>query len=129
MYAYGLGTYWPDGAPPGPEFLQGGEFAFSPARFSLSYEYGVDVYRGGGSVSSNNKLPWEYLGPAPDQVGMFQINFKVPPIPEGLPPCGLRQSSSLGLSLSSNNGLPLNAPTLNSQDSIGICVDPASRRN
>jgi hypothetical protein len=53
-----------------------------------------------------------FVGLTPGQIGLFQVNFVVPPPPSGTAPCGYAQSN---LTVSIGGG---------SFDGAGIGVDP-----
>ncbi|MEZ5401381.1 MAG: hypothetical protein R2729_17050 [Bryobacteraceae bacterium] len=129
IHAYGLGTDWADGQSPPPIESLVGQWpvTYPSERFRLHYAFGGDVENGSGSVGDTRPLPWDYLGPVAGEVGLFQLNFKMPPIPKDLAPCARWVRSNFGIRLSTsypNSGGFLRQP--GSGDTIGFCVDPGT---
>lgn len=117
MYAYGLGPVTPQ--------VQAGTFSPVPAAgatepFYLRYDYSPDapptlpLLAG---APAGNQLP--FVGLTPGQVGLYQINFVVPPPPVGTAACGVAGAqSNLTVSILAAGG--------GSFDGAAICVDPGT---
>jgi uncharacterized protein (TIGR03437 family) len=66
-----------------------------------------------------------YTGATPGFVGLYQINFIVPPAPAGLPPCvDLNRTAPYANVVQSN--LTVSVGSIFSFDGAGICVQPGS---
>ena len=117
MYAFGLG--WPDVIWAAPwAVVKSGDVTPSPAPTvtggTMSYDYRLNASP--SSVRLAGSDPYlRFVGMSPGSVGLYQINFVVPP-----PPAGLRECDNI--SVNSNLTVTLMAGT--SFDGAGICVKP-----
>jgi uncharacterized protein (TIGR03437 family) len=107
-YAVGLGATNP-AAPTGQPATQ-------PAATAETFRMGFN-FQANALPSAPPSLapPPVYAGLTPSYPGLYQINFVVPSIPAGLPPCG----SSQGLV---NTNLTVSVGGQNSFDGVEICV-------
>jgi uncharacterized protein (TIGR03437 family) len=114
VYAVGLGATNPA--------VNTGQPATKPTptvgRFLLSFDFRVNALPSAFSfseiVSSATPL---YTGLTPGYAGLYQINFVVPDLAPGLPPCGSGQGSSFV-----NTNLTVTVIGQTSFDSAAICV-------
>ena len=65
-----------------------------------------------------------FAGLARGYVGLCQINFRVPPVPKGLPKCNIPSGPAQILGVRSN--LTVTVSETFSFDGAAICVDPGS---
>nr|AUN35949.1 hypothetical protein [uncultured bacterium] len=99
-YGYGLGR---------PEVLiDAGTATPEPG---LRLETPVSVQFTGLATSENMAV---YSGLVPGQVGLYQVNFRVPPLPNGLPACGPGRTSNLTMIVQGAV----------SSDTLGLCAQP-----
>ncbi len=124
-YATGLGQTNPaltTGQPPA---------ASSPTitTFSIDYNYRVNALATQpGTVGSGNASP-VFTGATEGYVGLYQINFIVPPPPPLLQPCvnSATAVTTAGLAVQSNLTVSVGSPF--SFDGAGICVRPTVGSN
>jgi uncharacterized protein (TIGR03437 family) len=114
MYAYGLGQVSPPGviagaASPAPA-------ATATETFQMGFSYLPNASPSLPTVPRGALplAPPPFVGLTPGQVGLYQINFVVPPAPDGTQSCGAPIHSNLTVSITGNNGTFDGAP---------ICVD------
>jgi hypothetical protein len=97
----------------------------------MNYKFGPNLQL----TFSDDQIPLtaDYIGTAPREVGLYQANFRVPKIPDGLAACssndffGRQSNLSVGLRLKvpvGQSGQTRSLPF----DWADLCVDPASRR-
>ena len=99
-YGYGLGR---------PEALiDAGTATPQPG---LRLETPVSVHFTGLATSEDMAV---YSGLVPGQVGLYQVNFRVPPLPNGLPACGPGRPSNLTMIVRGTV----------SSDTVGFCAQP-----
>lgn len=99
-YAYGLGR---------PETLIDAGTA-TPAA-GLRLETPVSVQFPGVATTAHAAI---YSGLVPSQVGLYQVNFQVPPLPDGLPACGTARNSNLTMIVRGSA----------SSDTVAFCAAP-----
>ena len=117
MYALGLGRT----DPPVPTGVRSPSTLSRVADISVDYIFGLNL-----TPSSNpeERLPVhvDFVGLVPGSVGLYQVNFTVPPASQNVRACSLLGSvGSGGYFISSN--LTITVEGSSSSDSIGICVD------
>ena len=118
MYAYGLGPV----TPPVRAGMQSPvPAAVATEPFYLRYDYSANAApsmpQTEGPPAVKDQL--QFVGLTPGQVGLYQINFVVPPPPAGTAPCG-------GNSAQSNLTVSILAAGSFSFDGAAICVDPGT---
>ena len=99
-YAYGLGR---------PEVLIDAGTA-TPAG-GLRLQTPVSVRFNGLTTDEDTAL---YSGLVPGQVGLYQVNFRVPALPNGIPACGASRTSNLTMVVRGTV----------SSDTVGFCAQP-----
>jgi uncharacterized protein (TIGR03437 family) len=126
MYLAGLGAVNPPvatgSASPLPAVPAAGGFA-------LNFDYRPNAPPTPGTVLMNEWFdiaPPPFAGLAPDFVGVYQVNFKVPPLPPGTLPCvrSLGWGANPFASVLSN--LTVTVVGRTSFDGAAICVGPAA---
>lgn len=114
MYACGLGAVAPPvtaGTPsPVPAAVAAGPFYL---RYDYSANAAPSMPQSAGPPTVKDEL--QFVGLTPGQIGLYQINFVVPPPPAGTAACGGAQSNLTVSVLAAAGG---------SFDGAAICVDP-----
>jgi len=118
MYAYGLGPVTPPVQAGTPSPLPA---AVATEAFYLRYDYSPDAAptlpQMAGAPTGKSQL--QFVGLTPGQVGLYQINFLVPPPPAGTVACG-------AAGIQSNLTVGILAAAGGSFDGAAICVDPGT---
>jgi uncharacterized protein (TIGR03437 family) len=118
VYAYGLGQVSPavqaGSASPNPP-------AVVTAPIFLQFDYRPNASPSMPVLNSSLTTTAQpvFAGLTPSQVGLFQVNFVVPPPPAGTPLCGAPLASNLTISISAADG--------QSFSGAAICVDTSSQ--
>ncbi len=126
MYAYGLGQV--------SQAVQAGTVNPTPAAslisaITLQYDYRPNAEPSMPAVlpSITSTAQPLFVGLTPGQIGLYQINFVVPPPPPGTPLCGAAVQSNLTISVAGDvASIAGDNPSSRSFDGAGICVDPGS---
>lgn len=125
MYLYGLGGY-----PAAKTGHASGTSVDMRENYSMNYTFGPNLQL----TFSDDQVPLaaDYIGAAPTEVGLYQANFRVPKIPDGLVACS--SNDFFGRQSNLSVGLRLKVPVDQSGQSrslpfdwADLCVDPASR--
>lgn len=118
MYAYGLGGV---ASPPTLGTPAPNELVPVAEPIYIQYDYRPNqsptMPTFSGSPSGTPARPI-FAGLAPGQIGLYQVNFTVPPVPDGTPLCGGKIQSNLTVSVTSATGFSFGG--------AGICVDQSS---
>jgi hypothetical protein len=99
-YAYGLGR---------PEVLI--DAGTATPQSGLRLETPVSVRFSGLATNEDTAV---YSGLVPGQTGLYQVNFRVPALPNGLPACGANRTSNLSMVVRGTV----------SSDAVGFCAQP-----
>ena len=99
-YAYGLGR---------PQVLI--DAGTATPQSGLRLETPVSVRFTGLATDEDTAV---YSGLVPGQVGLYQVNFRVPALPTGLPACGASRTSNLTMVIRGSV----------SSDTVGLCAQP-----
>jgi uncharacterized protein (TIGR03437 family) len=115
MYAYGLGAV---SSPPALGTSAPNDLIPVAGPVYIQYDYRPNQAPTRPTFSAPNVTPAQpmFAGLTPGQVGLYQINFTVPPAPDGTPACGGQIQSNLTVSITSATGYSFGG--------AGICVDP-----
>jgi hypothetical protein len=127
-YAVGLGQT----SPP----LETGRVVTSPAptltTFTMDFNYRPNALPTrpppvGGHADGGAVPQPLYAGATPGYVGLYQVNFVVPPVPPGTPPCAEIAGSQAPTANMVYSNLTVSVGGRYSFDGVGICVavDPA----
>lgn len=116
VYAVGLGEVFPA--------VTAGTRTLTPAPVTTKmiraqWDYHPNVAPSAPLNESSNGIvvaPALFSGLAPGQVGIYQVNILVPPVPTGTPSCGSEIRSNLTVSIT--------GPGFSTFDGAAICVDP-----
>ena len=119
MYLYGLGTVTPA--------ISAGDVTPVPAPVTsapvtLRFDYQINAAPSvppGLPAGAPPPAAPPFAGLAPNQIGVYQINFVVPPVPPGTPSCGYPVNSNLTISVSLDR-----AGASSTFDGAAICVTP-----
>jgi hypothetical protein len=128
IYAYGLGTTFPavpsGQATPPPAPVLGNQYT-GPLTVNIGFDYRPNAMPSHPYVPASQSIPTpEFVGLTPGQVGLYQINVR---IPSPLPPIVLCTGSGAPLQTSASyvqTNLTIDIGGIDSFDGAAICVSP-----
>ena len=125
MYAFGLGATVPAAktgeAAPVPPLVVAQTPGSHPLLIGFDFRKNAAPQRADDPTLDQPSLL--FAGLTPGFVGLYQVNFRIPAIPAGLPPCDIPAGPASILTVRSNLTVSISGSF--SFDGAAICVDPA----
>jgi uncharacterized protein (TIGR03437 family) len=121
LYAYGMGLTFPDPPPAGSPTPIPGPQVTSSLRIQFDFRPSAGPSIPEVNPKDTTPSPILFAGLAPGQVGLYQINVKLPDVFPPVVPCGGSVSNFMGNVLSN---LTINISGASSYDGAQICVAP-----